>query len=216
MALTIHVPPHPFIANLLAICRDENTPTPIFRSAIADLGRWLTYECVREWLPLVEVGVRTPLELIAPAKVINTSVPFVIVPILRAGLALLDGALPLLPGAAVCHLGFVRNEETLEARCYLDRLPKQFSSETQILLLDPMIATGGTMLAAVDRLIEAGANPEQIRIVSVLCAPPGLQKLGRKYPKLIIYTAMIDEQLNDKGYIVPGLGDAGDRAFGTH
>lgn len=215
MALKIYVPPHPFIGNLLAICRDEHTPTPIFRSAVADLGRWLTYECVRDWLPIQEVGVRTPLDLMAPARIIDVTVPVVIVPILRAGLALLDGALPLLGGASIHHLGYARDEHTLEATCYLDRLPKRFAPETRVLVLEPMLATGGTMLSTLERLTERGANPELIRVVSVICAPPALQKLGLRYPSLTIYTAMIDEQLDDRGFIVPGLGDAGDRAFGT-
>ncbi len=215
MALKIYVPPHPFISNLLAVCRDENTPTPVFRGAVADLGRWLTYECVREWLPTLEVGVRTPLGVIAPAQIIDSSVPIAIVPILRAGLALLEGALPLLPGAIVCHLGYARDEHTLEASCYLDRLPPRFAENTRVLVLEPMLATGGTIGATIDRLVARGADPDLIRIVSVICAAPALQQLGLRYPQLVIHTAMIDEQLDERGFIVPGLGDAGDRAFGT-
>ncbi|AGY59448.1 uracil phosphoribosyltransferase [Gloeobacter kilaueensis] len=215
MALTIHVPPHPFIANLLAVCRDSATPVPIFRSAVADLGRWLTYECVRDWLPTLEVGVRTPLEVIAAARIIDANAPVAIVPILRAGLALLDGVLPLLPAAPVYHLGYARDEETLEANCYLDRLPERFAPQTRVLVLEPMLATGGTSLAAMAKLIERGVDPALVRILSIICAPAALQKLGGRYPSLVIYTAMIDEALDERGFIVPGLGDAGDRAFGT-
>jgi len=215
MALKIYVPPHPFIGNLLAVCRDEHTPTPVFRGAVADLGRWLAYECVRDWLPVIEVGVRTPLEVVAPAKVIDPTVPVALVPVLRAGLAMLEGVQPLLSAASVYHLGYARDEATLEANCYLDRLPKRFAEGTRVMVLEPMLATGGTILATIERLERAGADLEQIRILSVICAPPALQKLGLRYPQLVVYAAMIDEHLDERGFIVPGLGDAGDRAFGT-
>ncbi|BAC88004.1 uracil phosphoribosyltransferase [Gloeobacter violaceus] len=215
MALKIHVPPHPFVTNLLAVCRSEATPTPVFRAAVADLGRWLTYECVRDWLPVLEVGVKTPLDVITAARIVDSSVPVAIVPVLRAGLALLDGVLPLLPAASVYHLGYARDERTLEAACYLDRLPPRFAPETRVLVLEPMLATGGTATAVVAKLVERGADPALVRIISVICAPPALQRLGLSYPSLAIYTAMIDERLDERGFIVPGLGDAGDRAFGT-
>jgi uracil phosphoribosyltransferase len=138
-----------------------------------------------------------------------------VVPILRAGLALLDGAQDLLPLASVYHLGFVRDEETLEASCYLNKLPDQIDPLTRILVLDPMLATGGTIMAALGELVKRGADPTLMRIVGVVAAPPALQQLNHTYPALKVYTAIIDEGLNDQGYIVPGLGDAGDRAFGT-
>ncbi len=215
LQMRIHVPPHPFIHQLLAVCRDKNTPTPVFRSAVADLGRWLAYEALRDFLPTLEVGVYTPLEMAAPATLIDSRVPVAVVPVLRAGLALLDGILPLLPGATIHHLGYARNEETLLADCYLDRLPKAFEPETRVLILEPMLATGGTSVAVMEKILERGATQENIRIISVICAPPALQALSQRYPGLVIYSAMIDEKLNDQGYIVPGLGDAGDRAFGT-
>jgi uracil phosphoribosyltransferase len=138
-----------------------------------------------------------------------------VVPILRAGLALLDGAQDLLPLASTYHVGVVRDEETLAASCYLNKLPNQFAPRTRVLILDPMLATGGSLLLVLEELVKRGIDPAYVRVVGVVAAPPALQKLGSLYPSVVVYTAIIDEGLNSKGYIVPGLGDAGDRAFGT-
>jgi uracil phosphoribosyltransferase len=181
---------------------------------MTELGRWLTYEAIREWLPTIDTTIDTPLSP-CPATFINPEVPIVVVPILRAGLALLDGAQSLLPLASIYHLGLVRNEETLEASCYLNKLPAQFDPETRVLITDPMLATGGTTIAAMEELTRRGVNPALVRIVAVVAAPPALQKLSVAYPSLSIYSAAIDEGLNERGFIVPGLGDAGDRSFGT-
>jgi uracil phosphoribosyltransferase len=214
LQLRVYVPPHPLIKHWLGVARDASTPPPLFKSAMTELGRWLTYEAIRDWLPTEELMVQTPL---APcsATMVNPDVPLVVVPILRAGLALLEGAQTLLPLASVYHLGLVRNEETLEASCYLNKLPHQFNPETRVLITDPMLATGGTMMMAMAELTKRGVDPALTRILSVVAAPPALQKLGSDYPSLTIYAAMIDEGLNSQGYIVPGLGDAGDRIFGT-
>ncbi len=214
MQLRIYVPPHPTIRHWLAIARDVQTPMPLFRSAMQELGRWLTYEAMREWIPTQPFQVQTPL---APttAEVIDPTLPIAIIPILRAGLAMLEGCQSLLPQARIYHLGMVRDETTLISSCYLNRLPAHFSPDTRILIVEPMLATGGTLFQTLQLLKERGASIDLIRIVSVIAAPPGLQKLGSHYPDLQIYTAMIDEELNEKGFIVPGLGDAGDRAFGT-
>lgn len=214
LQLRVYVPPHPLIKHWLGVARDAATPSALFRSAMTELGRWLTYEAIREWLPTVEATVDTPLSP-CPATFINPEVPIVVVPILRAGLALLDGAQAILPLASIYHLGLVRNEETLEASCYLNRLPDQINPQTQVLITDPMLATGGTTMAAMKELTQRGVDPALVRIVSVVAAPPALQKLSAAYPGLNIYTAAIDEGLNEKGFIVPGLGDAGDRTFGT-
>ncbi|PSB16255.1 uracil phosphoribosyltransferase [Phormidesmis priestleyi ULC007] len=214
LQLRVYVPPHPLIKHWLGVARDAATPSALFRSAMTELGRWLTYEAIREWLPTVETTVETPLSP-CPATFINPEVPIVVVPILRAGLGLLDGAQGILPLASIYHLGLVRNEETLEASCYLNRLPDQIDSQTHVLITDPMLATGGTTIAAMKELTQRGVNPALVRIVSVVAAPPALQKLSTAYPGLNIYTAAIDEGLNEKGFIVPGLGDAGDRTFGT-
>ncbi|EDX70564.1 uracil phosphoribosyltransferase, partial [Coleofasciculus chthonoplastes PCC 7420] len=210
----VYVPPHPLIKHWLGVARDAATPSPLFKSAMTELGRWLTYEAIRDWLPTEELMVQTPLAP-CPATMVNPETPLVVVPILRAGLALLEGAQTLLPLASIYHLGMVRDEGTLEAKCYLNKLPQQFDPGTHILITEPMLATGGTMMSAIAELTQRGADPGFIRIISVVAAPPALQKLGANYPTLTIYTATIDEELSQQGFIVPGLGDAGDRAFGT-
>ncbi|EKQ69298.1 uracil phosphoribosyltransferase [Leptolyngbyaceae cyanobacterium JSC-12] len=212
--MRVYVPPHPLIKHWLAIARDATTPSAIFRTAMTELGRWLTYEAVRDWLPTKDATVTSPLAP-CPATFIDSEVPLVLIPVLRAGLALLDGAQSLLPLASVYHLGFVRNEETLEASCYLNKLPERFDPQSRVLIPEPMLATGGTITAVMSELTNRGVKPENIRIIAVVAAPPALQKLSVAYPSLSIYTAAIDEQVNERGFIVPGLGDAGDRTFGT-
>lgn len=214
LQLRVYVPPHPLIKHWLGVARDAATPPTLFRSAMTELGRWLTYEAIRDWLPTIDTAVETPLAP-CPATFINPEIPVAVVPILRAGLGLLDGAQALLPLASVYHLGLVRNEETLEASCYLNKLPETIDAQTRVLIVDPMLATGGTTVAALNELTKRGVDPSFIRVVAVVAAPPALQKIGTAYPSLNIYTAAIDEILNDRGYIVPGLGDAGDRTFGT-
>ena len=212
--LRVYVPEHPLIQHWLAVARDKNTPSVLFKSAMTELGRWLTYEATRTWLPTQTTKVQTPLAE-CDATFVNPEVPIGVVPILRAGLALLDGAQTILPLASTYHLGLARNEETLETSCYLNRLPEKFKPQTQILILDPMLATGGSIMMAMKEVTSRGVDAALIRIISVVAAPPALQKLSAEYPGLNIYTAIIDEGLNSKGYIVPGLGDAGDRAFST-
>ncbi len=214
LQLRVYVPPHPLIKHWLGVARDAATPSVLFKSAMTELGRWLTYEAVRDWLPTFDLMVQTPLAS-APATMINPEGAIAIVPILRAGLALLDGATTVLPLASIYHLGLVRNEETLEASCYLNKLPGQFDSSTRILITEPMLATGGSIMMAMAELMQRGIDPALTRIISVVAAPPALQKLSAAYPGLVIYSATIDEGLNSQGFIVPGLGDAGDRAFGT-
>ncbi|MBD0268480.1 uracil phosphoribosyltransferase [Pseudanabaena sp. FACHB-2040] len=212
--LRVFVPPHPLIQHWLGVSRDADTPSTLFRSAMTELGRWLTYEAVRDWLPTLETTVETPLAS-CPATFINPEVPVVIVPILRAGLALMEGAQSLLPLASIYHIGFVRDEETLEPTCYLNKLPASFDPQTRVLISEPMLATGGTIMAMMKELTARGADPSMVRIISVVTAPAALQKLADAYPELNIYAATIDEGLNSQGFIVPGLGDAGDRTFGT-
>ena len=214
LQLRVYVPDHPLIKHWLAIARDHQTPSVMFKSAMTELGRWLTYEAVRNWLPVEEVEIQTPL---APTSgvTINPQMPMAVVPILRAGLALLDGAQTVLPIVSTYHLGLSRDEETLQPTCYLDNLPQEFPPQTRIIILDPLLATGGSIMTAMEKLTNSGADPSLMRIVSVVAAPPALQKLGQTYPSLNIYTAIIDEALNEQGFVVPGLGDAGDRAFGT-
>ena len=214
MQLRIYVPPHPLIKHWLTIDRDVETPMPLFRTAMQELGRWLTYEAMREWIPSQEVEVQTPLALTAGA-VIDPRIPVAIVPILRAGLAMIEGCQSLLPLARVYHLGMARDEETLEAHCYLNKLPDRLDSATRVLIPEPMVATGGTLVQVMQELTSRGVDPSLVRVVTTLAAPPALQKLGSLYPQMQIYAAMIDEALDERGFIVPGLGDAGDRSFGT-
>ncbi|GFE67972.1 uracil phosphoribosyltransferase [Chroococcus sp. FPU101] len=215
LQLRVYVPDHPLIKHWLAIARSVQTPYPLFKMAMTELGRWLTYEATRYWYPTVDVIVETPLSD-CPATIINEDIPTVIIPILRAGLAILDGAQTALPNnASIYHLGLVRDEETLESSCYLNRLPDRFAPQTHIIILEPMLATGGSILSAMSEITSRGGDPAFVRIISIVAAPPALQKLSEKYPSLNIYTAIIDQEINEKGFIVPGLGDAGDRAFGT-
>jgi uracil phosphoribosyltransferase len=215
LQLRVYVPPHPLIKHWLGVARDVSTPSPLFKSAMVELGRWLTYEAIRDWLPTEDIMVQTPIAP-CPATMVNPEVPLVVVPILRAGLALLEGAQTLLPLASIYHLGLVRNEETLEASCYLNKLPSQLDPQTRVLITEPMLATGGSIMMAMAELTKRGVDPALTRIISVVAAPPALQKLSASYSSLTIYTAIIDEGLNNQGYIVPGLGDAGDRSFGTY
>ncbi len=212
--LKVFVLPHPLIRHWLAVARDRSTPFPLFRTALQELSRWLTYEAIRDWLPTQEIAIETPLSA-TTGLVIDPQTPLAIVPIMRAGLTLLEPCQSLIPGAKVYHLGMVRDENTLLASCYLDRVPSEIDPNTRIIILEPMLATGGTILQALQLLTDRGANPELIRIISIVCAPPALQKLSPLYPKLQIFASAIDETVNDRGFIVPGLGDAGDRAFGT-
>lgn len=212
--MRIFVPPHPLVKHWLAVARDVNTPDPLFRTALQELGRWLAYEALRDWLPTIDTTIATPLAPCA-ATVIDPQVPLAIVPILRAGLVMQEGAQTVIPQAKTYHLGLARNEETLEPTCYLNKFPEKFDPQTRILITEPMLATGGSIMLAMAELTQRGADPGLIRIISAVTAPPALQKLSKEYPSLQIYAAIIDEGLNEKGYIVPGLGDAGDRAFGT-
>lgn len=214
LQLRVYVPEHPLIKHWLSVARDANTPSVLFKSAMGELGRWLTYEAIRNWLPTIETKVQTPITECA-ATFVNPQAPIGIVPILRAGLALLDEVQKVLPLAAVYHLGIARDESTLEPACYLNKLPARFAPETRIVILEPMLATGGSIMLAMKELTSRGIDPELIRIISIVAAPTALRQLSENYPGLEIYTAIIDEGLNSKGYIVPGLGDAGDRSFGT-
>jgi uracil phosphoribosyltransferase len=214
LQLRIYVPPHPLIHHWLAIARDKHTPGPMFRAALKELGYWLTYEAMRsDWIPTEEVMVETPLGPTA-AKLVSP-IPLALVPILRAGLALLDGAQLVMPSASTYHLGLMRDEETLQPICYLNKLPKTFDPQTRILICEPMLATGGSIMLALQELTQRQADPSLIRVISVVTAPPALKLLAEHYPTLEIYAACVDTGLNDQGFIVPGLGDAGDRAFGT-
>lgn len=211
----IYVPEHPLIKHWLVIARDRHTPPVLFKTAITELGRCLTYEATRYWFSTQEVDLETPITN-TTGTMIKPDQPIALVPILRSGLALLEGAQSIFPIATqTYHLGIKRDEETLQPHCYFNALPEQINPQTRIILFDPMLATGGTIMMAMDQLTKRGADPALMRIVSVVVARPALSQLSQTYPQLNLYAAMIDEGYNNKGYIVPGLGDAGDRTFGT-
>jgi|TARA_B110000003_G_scaffold274484_1_gene314569 uracil phosphoribosyltransferase len=212
--MLVLVPPHPLLKHWLGVARNVQTPTPIFRAAMAEIGRILIYECGRDWLQTFEAQVQGPLA-IADVEFVNPEKPVAVVPILRAGLTLLEESASVLPSSVTHHLGYVRDEKTLEPKMYLNKLPASFAEDAQVLISDPMLATGGTIVAAVEEIVSRGASPSNIRIICVVASPPALTQLSERYPGLRVYAAMIDEVLNDDGYVVPGLGDAGDRAFGT-
>ncbi len=211
----VHVPDHPLIGHHLAFCRDKNTPTPAFRAAVAALGRFLAYECCRDWLPTQKKRLETPLGVEADVQMVDTAHPVEIVPILRAGLALVEGCLPLLPDAKILHVGYRRDEETAKAVCYLTGLPSKMPSEARFLILEPMLATGGTLVQVLDAMQSRGAQPEMVRVVSLIASVPALGKIEARYPGVQIFCAAVDPEIDHRAFIVPGLGDAGDRAFGT-
>lgn len=211
----VHTPNHPLIADALAQCRDRNTPTPQFRAAVASLGRWLAYEICRDWLPTISARIETPLDVEADATILDPATRVEIVPILRAGLALVEGVLPLLPDAKILHVGYRRDEETARAVCYLTGLPAQMPAGGRTLILEPMLATGGTLIQALDSMTERGADINLIRVLSILASQTALDRIGEKYPEVTIFCAAVDPKIDERFFIVPGLGDAGDRAFGT-
>ncbi len=208
-----HVVDHPLVTHKLTYLRDEKTDSPTFRRLADELVTLLAYEACRE----IRVSPKEITTPVAPTTGVKLARPKpLVVPILRAGLGMLDGLMRLLPTAEVGFLGMVRNEETLEASTYAERLPDDLSGR-QCYVLDPMLATGGTLAAAIRFLVDRGAN--DITAICLLAAPEGCARLEEEIADLdvpvTIVTAAMDERLNDKGYIVPGLGDAGDRLYGV-
>ncbi|MBM9458631.1 uracil phosphoribosyltransferase [Nocardioides sp. zg-536] len=208
-----HVVDHPLVAHKLTVLRDQATDSPTFRSLTEELVTLLAYEATRD-VRVEACEIHTP---VAPTTGVRLATPGpLVVPILRAGLGMLEGMMRLLPTAEVGFLGMVRNEETLEAATYAERLPDDLSGR-QCYVLDPMLATGGTLAAAIRFLVDRGAD--HITAVCLLVAPEGLARLEEELADLdvpvTIVTSALDERLNEKGYIVPGLGDAGDRMYGV-
>lgn len=205
----VHIMDHPLVAHKLTILRDKDTSVKDFRELVSEIGMLITYEATRD-LPLTTREVETPI--------CKTSAPtlkgkkFAVVPILRAGLGLVEGVLRMVPGARVGHIGLYRNEETLEPVKYFCKMPKDVA-ERDVLIVDPMLATGGSADAAIGFIKEYGCT--NIKMMVLLAAPEGIERIQKAHPDVDIYCGAVDERLNDKGYIVPGLGDAGDRIFGT-
>jgi len=205
----VHIIDHPMVQHKLTILRDKNTGVKEFRELTEEIALFLGYEVTRN-LPLEEVEIETPI-CKTTSKVISGK-KLGIIPILRAGLGMVDGILKLVPTAKVGHIGLYRDPETLKPVEYYCKLPTDVA-ERELIVLDPMLATGGSAIAAVSFLKEKGAK--SIKLVNLLAAPEGIEAVLKVHPDIEIYVAAVDERLNDHGYIVPGLGDAGDRLFGT-
>ena len=205
----VYVLDHPLILHKLSIIRDKNTGVKEFREIISEIAMLMCYEATRN-LPLEEVTIETP---VSAAKVQRLSgKKLAVVPVLRAGLGMVDGMLSLIPSAKVGHIGLYRDPKTLEAVEYYCKLPGDIS-EREVIIVDPMLATGGSASAAVDFLKASGCRA--VKLMCIIAAPEGISRMQREHPDVNIYVAGVDECLNDHGYIVPGLGDAGDRIFGT-
>ena len=209
MPSPVHLLDHPLIQHKLTLLRKTETSTTSFRRLLNEIGALMAYEVTRE-MPMHEVEIETPLEKMTGRLIDGKKLVFV--PILRAGTGLLDGFLSIVPGARVGHVGLYRDPKTLVAIEYYFKMPHGMA-ERDAIVLDPMLATGHSAIAAVDRLKET--RPKSIRFVCLVSSPEGISAFQQAHPDVSIYTAAIDRELNDHGYILPGLGDAGDRIFGT-
>ncbi len=205
----VHVVEHPLVQHKLTLMRDRTVSTKGFRQLLNEIGMLLCYEVTRD-LPIELVEVETPLATTMKPMIAGKKLVFA--PILRAGVGFLDGMLNLVPSARVAHIGLYRDPNTLEAVEYYFKAPTDIADRL-VIVMDPMLATANSAVAAIDRL--KGRGVKDIRFVCLLAAPEGVARLSSAHPDVQIWTASIDEKLNDHGYIVPGLGDAGDRMFGT-
>jgi uracil phosphoribosyltransferase len=199
---------HPLVQHNLARLRDRRTQPQEFRRLLGEIAALMIYEATRSF-GVKKISIRTPLE---SARGFRLEREVVLVPVLRAGLGMLDSILQLIPHARVGFIGLKREETTLRAMFYHKSFPKNLG-RFEVVLIDPMLATGGSAVAALDLLVEQGAR--HIRLVNLVAAPEGIRRVRQNYPRVPIFTAAVDRQLNEKGYILPGLGDAGDRLFGT-
>ena len=205
----VHVLDHPLLSHKLTIMRDKNTSVKDFRELVSEIGMLITYEATRD-LPLTTKRIETPLcEMDAPTL---KGKKFAVVPILRAGLGLVEGVLRMVPSARVGHIGMFRDEETLIPHTYFCKMPKDIA-ERDVLIVDPMLATGGSAEAAITKMKELGCK--NIKLMVLVAAPEGIKCIQEAHPEVDIYCGALDSHLNEHGYIVPGLGDAGDRIFGT-
>lgn len=200
---------HPLIKHKLAILRSEDTSSKDFRELVKEIATLICYEATRD-LPLTDVQIKTPICEAKMQMIAGKKLAFV--PILRAGLGMVDGVLALVPSARVGHIGLYRDPETLRPVEYYCKLPEDIA-EREVIVLDPMLATGGSAIDAISQIKLRG--PKTIKFMGIIAAPEGLEALKKAHPDVDIYVGALDEKLNDHGYIVPGLGDAGDRIFGT-
>ena len=200
---------HPLVTHKLSILRDKRTGTKEFRELVSEIAIHLCYEALKD-AALEDTVIETPLEKMN-TKCINED-NYAFVPILRAGMSMVDGIIKVVPNAKIGHIGLYRNEETLEPVEYYYKMPKNIKNR-EVLVLDPMLATGGSAIATIDKLKKDGVK--KIKFLCVIAAPEGLKALKKHHPDVKIYCASVDRQLNEIGYILPGLGDAGDRVYGT-
>ena len=200
---------HPLILHKLSVMRDKDTSVKEFRELVSEISMLMCYEATRD-LPLEDIDVETPVATAKCKRIAGKKLA--IVPILRAGLGMVDGIMSMVPNAKVGHIGLFRDPETLEPVKYYFKMPPDIA-EREVFVVDPMLATGGSASAAITFLKEAGAK--NIRMLNLIAAPEGVDRLHKDHPDVDIYVAALDSHLNDHGYIVPGLGDAGDRIFGT-
>ena len=206
-----HVLDHPLIQHKLTMIRQKDCGTKVFREVVNEISMLMAYEVSRD-LPLENVEIETPLVKTTLKTLAGKKVA--IIPILRAGLGMVDGILELIPAAKIGHVGMYRDHDTLQPVEYFVKLPSDIS-ERQLFVVDPMLATGGSAVAAIDALLKRGAQPNSIKFCCLVAAPEGVETLRSAHPEIDIYAAALDERLNEHGYILPGLGDAGDRLFGT-
>ena len=211
--MKVHVADHPLITHKLTVLRDEKTDSPTFRHLIEELVTLLAYEATRD-VHMVSVDIKTPVTAMTASKMAKPKP--IVVPILRAGLGMLEGMTRLIPNAEVGFLGMVRDEKTLQPSTYANRLPDDLSGR-QCFVLDPMLATGGTLVAAIQYLIDRGAT--DVTAICIISAPEGIAALENAFANsktpIRVVTGALDQKLNEHGYIVPGLGDAGDRLYGV-
>ncbi len=200
---------HPLIAHKMATIRNKDTGHRTFRAALSQIAGLMVYEVTRS-LPTEPIDIQTPTQTTARCTILSGTIT--IVPVLRAGLGMIDGILEVMPEARVGHLGLARDEHTLEPHAYLNKLPADLDAGP-VILVDPMLATGGSASAALTMLRQAGAS--DIRMLCLVAAPEGIDRIKADHPEVTLYAAALDERLNEKGYIMPGLGDAGDRMYGT-
>lgn len=200
---------HPLIEHKLAILRDKNTGTKEFRELIKEIGMFLCYEALKD-VKLDKVTIETPIEKYETGKLNEDNYAFI--PILRAGMGLLDGVISVVPNAKIGHIGMYRDEKTFKPVNYFFKVPANIEKK-EVILLDPMLATGGSAIDAIELLKSKGVK--KIKFLCIISAPEGLKEVTKKYPDVKIYTAHIDNHLNENAYICPGLGDAGDRIYGT-
>jgi len=200
---------HPLIEHKLAILRDKKTGTKEFREIVSELGEMLCYEAMKD-AKTYEVEIETPMEKMKARKINEDNYAFV--PILRAGTGMLDGIINVVPNAKIGHIGMYRDEETFKPNVYFFKVPKDIEKR-EVLILDPMLATGGSALDAIELLKEKGVT--KLKFLCIIASPEGIKAVEEKYPDVQIYCSSIDRELNEKAYIMPGLGDAGDRIFGT-